>query len=248
MCGIFGFASNEGAGPDIGRLRRIALVTQTRGAHAFGFAWIDAEGDLHAFKQPGPASDALDELERVRGALMVIGHCRYATHGSPQDNRNNHPHATGSGLLVHNGVVKNDAALVRRYRLQRRGECDSETLGLLLARSSGTLAQRSAWMASQAVGVMAVLALWRRPARLLVLRRGNPLCWGQSRAGYYFASLPEGLPGRPTGVIDHSTRVLVYEPGGQLRLADPPLVLGPQARGWAPAGRPVPPEDSGVTA
>ena len=227
MCGIFGFATSNGAGPDIDRLRRIALVTQTRGMHAFGLAWIDRQGELQAFKTPGPAQNFLDELDRVRGAVMVIGHCRYATHGSPQDNRNNHPHPAGAGLLVHNGVVQNDDELVRCYRLQRRGECDSETLGLLLARCPGGLSQRSVWMASQIAGAFAVLALWRRPARLLIARRGRPLCWGQSRAGYYFASLPDGLPGRPAAVSDCSTRVLAYEPGGELVLADQPLALGP---------------------
>jgi glucosamine 6-phosphate synthetase-like amidotransferase/phosphosugar isomerase protein len=227
MCGIFGFATSDGAGPDIDRLRRIALVTQTRGMHAFGLAWIDRRGGLQAFKTPGPAQKFLDELERVRGAVMVIGHCRYATHGSPQDNRNNHPHPAGAGLLVHNGVVRNDDDLVARYGLVRRGECDSETLGLLLARCPGTLAQRSVWMASQIAGDFAVLAWWRRPARLLIARRGRPLCWGQSRAGYYFASLAQGLPGRPAAVLDRSTRVLVYEPGGELVMAGAPRALGP---------------------
>ncbi len=44
MCGIFGFITNSEQGPDIHRLRRLALVTQTRGAHAFGLAWLDADG------------------------------------------------------------------------------------------------------------------------------------------------------------------------------------------------------------
>ena len=41
MCGIFGYIAKHGRGPDLARLRRIALETETRGRHAFGLAWLD---------------------------------------------------------------------------------------------------------------------------------------------------------------------------------------------------------------
>lgn len=50
----------------------------------------------------------------ARGALALIGHCRWATHGSPADNRNNHPHPAGRGWIVHNGVVFNHGELAER--------------------------------------------------------------------------------------------------------------------------------------
>ena len=40
MCGIFGYIAKHGRGPDLARLRRIALETETRGRHAFGLAWL----------------------------------------------------------------------------------------------------------------------------------------------------------------------------------------------------------------
>jgi len=213
MCGIFGFISREGQGPNIDRLRRLALVTQTRGMHAFGLAWLDEGGSLQTFKQPGAAQVHLNELDRCRKAVIMVGHCRYATHGSPEDNRNNHPHAAGAGWLVHNGVVLNHDALVRHYGLRQRGECDSEALGLLIARCPGTLVDRSAWVMAQAQGDMALLGIWRKPARLLVSRRGRPLHFGLARDGYYFASLPDGLPGAVRAVPDRTTRVLTYQDG-----------------------------------
>jgi hypothetical protein len=45
MCGIFGFLSKGGTGPNLARLRRIAAETETRGRHAFGLAWIDSRGE-----------------------------------------------------------------------------------------------------------------------------------------------------------------------------------------------------------
>lgn len=213
MCGIFGFISTEGRGPDIDRLRRIALVTQTRGMHAFGLAWLDETGAIQTFKRPGAAQGHLKELERCRRAIVMVGHCRYATHGAPADNRNNHPHPAGAGQLVHNGVVHNHEALVRRYGLQQRSECDSESLGLLMARCPGTINQRAAWTAHVAEGDLAMLGVWAKPARLLVARRGRPLHFAAGRGGYYFASLAEGLPGKAKMIADRRTRVLVYRDG-----------------------------------
>jgi glucosamine--fructose-6-phosphate aminotransferase (isomerizing) len=226
MCGVFGFITREGKGPDITRLRNLALITQSRGMHAFGLAWITSAGTIRSFKSPGPAQRYLDELERCRDAVIVIGHCRYATHGTPLNNANNHPHPAGNGYLVHNGVIFNHQELVRRYRLRRRSSCDSEVLGLLMARGSGSLAQRSAWAASHAEGDLAILGLWRAPARLLVARRGKPLCFGPGSDGYYFASLPTGLPGKVQEIADGSTRVLTYA-NGNLRLEGQVLELGP---------------------
>lgn len=234
MCGIFGYITGEGRGPEIARLRRLALITQSRGDHAFGLAWLEEDGNIQAFKQPGPAKVHLDELERCRKAMVVIGHCRFATHGSPADNRNNHPHAAGAGYLVHNGVVVNHQHLVRQHHLTLQGQCDSEVLGLLMTRCAGSIVQRSAWAANQAQGDLAILGVWRAPARILVARRGRPLHWGQGRDGFYFASLPEGLPGKVRAIPDHSTRVLVYD-DGVLRLDDDAVRL---AGGGAHSGLP----------
>lgn len=213
MCGIFGFISREGEGPDMARLRRIALITQTRGEHAFGLAWLDRQGRIQTFKRPGPAEEHLDALDACRHAAVVLGHCRLATHGSPLDNRNNHPHAAGRGYMVHNGVVHNHLDLAQRYGLCPKTACDSEILGLLMARCPGAIIQRAAWTAGEACGDLAVLGLWRKPARLLVARRGRPLHFGEGRTGFYFASLPEGLPGRVDAVADGSVHVLAHQNG-----------------------------------
>ncbi len=217
MCGIFGFITTRGEGPDVDRLQRIALVTQRRGEHAFGLAWLDAGGKLQTFKRQGPAERYLELLDHCRGALAMVGHCRLATHGSPADHRNNHPHVAGRGCLVHNGVVRNYRDLIGQYALRTQSRCDSEVLGLLMARCPGTILQRAAWAAGQAEGDLALLGIWRRPTRLLVCRRGRPLHVGQGRDGFYFASLPEGLPGRVHPVANGVVRLATYS-GGRLQV------------------------------
>lgn len=208
MCGIFGFISKNGRGPDLARLRRIAVETESRGRHAFGLAWVDRAGGLHTFKRPGAATASLADLERVRDAVVVLGHCRYATHGAPADNRNNHPHRAGSGWLVHNGVVFNHARLVRDYQLSPTTSCDSEVLGLLLARTPGPLDFRAARTAELADGPLAILGLWAKPTRLLVVRRGKPLSIGDTDDGAYFGSLAGELPGMTLDIPDGYAGVL----------------------------------------
>lgn len=213
MCGVFGFITKRGRGPDLDRLRRIAAETESRGRHAFGLAWIGPDGKLHTYKRPGAATDDLEDLDRLRGAPAVIGHCRWATHGSPLDNRNNHPHRAGRGWLVHNGVVFNYAELAARYGLTLRTRCDSEVLALLLARVPGSIAERGKRVVQLAEGPLAMLGLWSNPARLLLIRRGKPLFVGETRGGFYFGSLPGELPGRPQLVQEEVAHVIVLQNG-----------------------------------
>jgi glucosamine 6-phosphate synthetase-like amidotransferase/phosphosugar isomerase protein len=217
MCGIFGFITRHGEGPDMDRLRTIAVITQQRGPHAFGLAWLTHDNRLAMLKRPGAVTDCIGDLDGCRDALAVIGHCRFATHGRPQDNHNNHPHRAGRGWLVHNGVVFNHRELVRQYRLTTQTECDSEVLGLLMARFPGSLARRGALTTRAAAGQQALLGIWRNPLRLLVVRDGKPLHIGEARHGCYFGSLPTGLPGNVRPVGDDHASVLRFE-RGRLRI------------------------------
>jgi glucosamine--fructose-6-phosphate aminotransferase (isomerizing) len=213
MCGIFGFITKQGRGPDLARLRRIAAETESRGRHAFGLAWIGSDGHMYDYKRPGSATDDLGFLERCRDAVAVIGHCRFATHGSPNDNANNHPHRAGRGWLVHNGIVLNHASLAVRYGLSPRTQCDSEVLATLLGRFPGSLAQRGTQVAERAEGPLAFLGLWHKPARLLLVRRDRPIFFGETRGGIYFGSLPGELPGHPQSVQEELAHLIVFRHG-----------------------------------
>lgn len=211
MCGLFGFLSTAGEGPDVARLRRIAAATERRGHHAFGLAWIAPDGRLRAHKRPGAATANLGDLARCRHAPMVVGHCRWATHGSPADNGNNHPHRAGRGLVVHNGVVRNYTALAERHRLRLETACDTEVLGRMLARTPGTILERAVRVVGQAEGPLALLGLWADPARLLLVKHGNPLWFGEAPEGFYFGSLSDELPGRPLPLAEAFAAVFHFD-------------------------------------
>jgi glucosamine 6-phosphate synthetase-like amidotransferase/phosphosugar isomerase protein len=216
MCGVFGFVSREGGRIDVERIGRIAEVTERRGPHAFGFAWIDRRGRLKCYKQTGRITDHLGLMMMAADARMLIGHCRWATQGDPADNINNHPHPADGGWIVHNGQIRDYRQLVDAFDLYPVSACDSELLGLLFEQAQGSILHRCR-SAVQAVSScrepgslfnraqpLVLLGLWPRPDRLVAVRQGNPLHYGRTEKGYYLASLADGLPGPVHSLPDGS--------------------------------------------
>lgn len=212
MCGIYGYLAKENEPPDIQILSRIAIATQSRGKHACGLAWVDDQG-LQQFKRAGAVTDDLSDLELVAKARVVIGHTRYATHGSPKDNRNNHPHPSGNGAIVHNGVVDNFRELIHEYGLNPETECDSEVIGLLIQEVRGSLIRRVTRAINETSGNLAIMGLWNNPLRMVIAKRGNPLSYTEVDGGFYFASERGSLPGNPSICKENKAQVCGYYKG-----------------------------------
>jgi len=205
MCGVFGFVSFNGKGPSMKRLEAIAAVTERRGPHAFGFSWVDSKGRIKMFKSTGKITNALGVLTLARDAVMLIGHCRYATHGAPENNLNNHPFPADGGWYVHNGVISNHEDIIADNHFAPVTECDSEVLGMLIEAGEGRLRQRCVEAVQYASGSpLVMLGLWKTPGRLIALRSGNPLSLGLCKGSAYIASLQEELPGRVVQVPNDS--------------------------------------------
>lgn len=136
MCGIAAFSKPEGSAVNA-RLLAHHLLTQieSRGSHASGFAYVNADGSVGIYKNPTPGSQ-LGLQELPRDARTVILHTRYATQGAPEDNRNNHPVISTDRriALVHNGVISNDRHLRAELGIDgRHGEVDSLVIPSLIA-------------------------------------------------------------------------------------------------------------------
>lgn len=205
MCGVFGWFRSGDRPLDLAVLKRIAIVTESRGRHAWGIAWIDGDNRLRMYKRHGPISKSLDMLNMASDARAVIGHCRYATAGDPWMQANNHPHPCDGGWIVHNGQVGITQQLRREYNLHRVSECDSEYVALLMEQQSRPMRRCLRDTARLLDGQdMVVLGLWNRPRRLIALRRGKPLYIGRAHSGCYLASLPDEVPGRVAEVSDNA--------------------------------------------
>lgn len=108
MCGIAGFSLTPSSKVKPRQLANALLTAiEDRGYMASGYAY-QVKNFMGYYKQPVTGS-MLSLKGMPKDARHVILHTRLATHGSVEDNRNNHPVMSPSGdiALVHNGVIYN---------------------------------------------------------------------------------------------------------------------------------------------
>lgn len=148
MCGIFGYAGRPKEGMQEAFrtfMDALALATEHRGRHATGIAAYVRDNRGLVAKGPVPARAFIKTPAWEKGlkARALIGHCRYATAGSPSRNENNHPFESGKWALIHNGIVMGHHAIAHQYGVRLKTECDSEIILRLFAegaRDRGPLA------------------------------------------------------------------------------------------------------------
>lgn len=179
MCGIAGFILDrrergqgelEGIREDFATL---LAATEIRGRDAAGAFVLKPDGARY-LKQPGPASKLIAQpgfwrlLDGVdNDTVGVVGHTRWATHGDPADNSNNHPLVAGPIIGVHNGVIHNYSQL--RGEVGATTEVDSEVIFRLLRRhSNGGVRPR---------GIRKALARLRGDYAIAFARLGQPAIW-----------------------------------------------------------------------
>lgn len=122
---------------------RNLLFNEARGQEATGAAVVQADGTLHVFKAPIPASRFIHLpeyhaiLQRLNSqTTLLCGHTRQPTKGTTSQNENNHPLQVGAVLGVHNGHIENDDALFSQYGYPRAGQVDSEIIFRMLEPTS----------------------------------------------------------------------------------------------------------------
>lgn len=190
MCGLFAYIGSK-FNPQL--MQKIAESTESRrGGHAWGIAWRTANGILRTHKRPGYIPPKAFQVARNAG--IVIGHTRYATYGSPQDNINNHPHPSDGGWIMHNGTIRDVRYIQNEFpEIVPSSDCDSEVFAQLIEVMEGTRRQRIRKAVKMVNGSpFAFLGLWGRT--VYAASCGNPLHYVADEHGVYLASLAVSLP------------------------------------------------------
>jgi glucosamine 6-phosphate synthetase-like amidotransferase/phosphosugar isomerase protein len=168
------------------------VVNQARGEAATGVAIAHLHRPMAIEKQAQPAIDFIETsayraLPSVLGAdtVLLLGHTRRPTQGSPTHPANNHPLRAGLVTGIHNGHINNNESLFHQWQLPRRATVDSEIIFQLLNHvmlpegDRGSLPSRLPYISSQLQhldGRFTFFAFHQYyPHHLLVVRHQNPL-------------------------------------------------------------------------
>lgn len=193
MCGIAG-VRRFGTDPiNAAELKTLLCSLEYRGNHATGVALMTPDG-IKIHKEPVPAWSfiALPETEAffdeyLEAASMALLHTRFATQGSPEDNRNNHPFFVDNTAIVHNGSINNHTFLFNDMKLKRSCETDSDIIRAVLDEKG--LNAEGLTSLTRMTGSAAIAAFsMDDPDKLLLARSGSPLVYGTSEDKLWWAS------------------------------------------------------------
>jgi glucosamine 6-phosphate synthetase-like amidotransferase/phosphosugar isomerase protein len=147
MCGIAGILLAQGHKQNVQTIRELftanLLANEVRGKEATGVLIVQSDGSYLLKK------DALSASEFVKSSayqaalaavgpetVLLLGHTRKPTKGSPRDNNNNHPIIRGRTIGVHNGTLSNDDEIFQKHLKSgpesRIGAVDSEAIFALI--------------------------------------------------------------------------------------------------------------------
>ena len=188
MCGLAGIILNKNPnrnyedlsiGIDI--FENTLINAEERGRHAAGYV-ITTEDSFLLYKRAITASKLIrtnkhDQLmfDIENNVNAIIGHTRYATKGSPKNNRNNHPIRCGDIIGTHNGSLWNDTELSHKFDLETEAEVDSEVLFRLLDKSDSMDDFRDYKLGCTNGQMSVVWTDLKEPSIIYVLKGNKPL-------------------------------------------------------------------------
>lgn len=192
MCGQLGiiFGTKRRRQEEIDHLTDIftdlLLLSEKRGPHATGIAWLNRDGEHGLYKQPVPAQEFVEDrrYRRVISGVgnkttILMGHTRWQTRGDAQNNLNNHPIKTKFTVGTHNGTISNADRLFRQYKLPRVAEVDSEVIfriaDSVLCQSNIDTNRLAAKLSFCRGQMSAVMASKTDPGTIIAIKGNKPL-------------------------------------------------------------------------
>lgn len=194
MCGIVGYIGHRAAYPIIiNGLKRL----EYRGYDSAGLVVIE-NNEFGLVKTKGKVSDLEARAESLNnGAVIGVGHTRWATHGVPND-VNSHPHLSNNEelVIVHNGIIENYEAI--KIELSQNGfvfhsDTDTEVLINLIQyfkeKDNLSLTEAVRYALNEVIGAYAIAVMDKNnPDEIVVGRLGSPLAIGIGENEFFIAS------------------------------------------------------------
>ena len=219
MCGIIGIAGHKSFESAFNGLRAL----EYRGYDSYGFGAL-MDDKLEIVKRIGAISEGeRADFDKFSEASMVVGHTRWATHGSVSE-KNSHPHSDDQNkvLIVHNGVIANFSSLKSEndhWELQT--ETDTEVAANFIedeiVRNNGDLLPALQAACNGLDGEFAICGIATEfNDSFFAIKRKSPLIVAKYNGGLIMASdrtaLAEFADSVELGYMDDDT-VLLYSKG-----------------------------------
>lgn len=197
-CGVFGIFRRKDEGV-ISEAYHALYALQHRGQESCGIV-VNNKGVLTCRKGTGLVTEVLtrDVLEKLSEGRMAVGHCRYGTTGT-QNQNNAQPllinHKKGSMALCHNGNLTNAAEL--REQLEQGGAIfhttsDSEVIAYVITQERLKTNSVEEAVVSAMGRIRGAYSLVIMSPRKLIAARDphgfRPLCMGHMGEDVVFAS------------------------------------------------------------
>ncbi len=192
MCGIIGYIGDQDSVPIlVNGLTRL----EYRGYDSAGIAYL-SENDtnqLNIIKTKGKVSELAKKIKKKDKGTIGIGHTRWATHGSPND-QNAHPHSSHDEIaIVHNGIIENFQILKKNLLKQGyifESETDTEVIVHLIHKNlNGNLLSAVRKTLKQLHGSFALAIISQSdPHSMIVTAVGSPLVIGRGEGEFFIAS------------------------------------------------------------
>ena len=197
MCGIYGCIGDNAAKQVLDGLRKL----EYRGYDSAGLAAIFSNTDepIETERTTGFVADLVTKANgRFDGAIVSIGHTRWATHGGVSDT-NAHPHSSIDGKItvVHNGIIENATYLSRKLSklgYDLNSETDTEVIVHLLDHQlkiepdGVSYLEAFSNVISQLQGSWAIAVMISGLEGILISRNGAPLVVGKGISQISIAS------------------------------------------------------------
>lgn len=176
----------------------IALLltgNEHRGNDATGIAISQMDGGVSIFKKAIPAWQFINDKDYTtfvnknlkKDTWGVILHTRFATQGTPKENKNNHPLFSGKSAIIHNGVINNDDALFKSMKYDRSAETDSDIIRAFI--DDYGINEKCIKELNRISGSAAGAAFDPRyPNKMLLFRSGSPMTLGSTSDYFMFSS------------------------------------------------------------